>query len=846
MTGQGAIDGRPVHLRARSTSLRRRRGRQLAGVAIALVTALVVAGSGTVPAQAASAGFDPLWAIDSAASRPSEGFAVDRFGGTYLAADGVLVRRFDPDGAARSDITYGGPGHLSVRGITVDDDLDLHLIGHVVGLVTLTTATGPVTLDGDVNASFLLEIDRTGVVSWVRSFDPDNGLNLFQLHQVGDVLVADGQFTGTIAIDGVTAAETGTGGPSGLAVAFDATTGTARWMTVIEVVEEVDFAVVFPTSGDADADSFALVGSAGGDSELRSAGGVADLSCTPPSAGCRFLVDLDLTTGDPRLAIEASADGATAYGVAQTATGYVLTGTTSPSSGFLALLDETAAVTGVQLLGGFFPIFDVEVDSRGAITASGTFTGIGRVGLDIGLEAVGTSDVAVMQFEPNGVVRRATSVGGTEVATTADDHGLVIGPDDTAFVSGTRTGEVVAGGGSAAVVVPGAGSWLAAFTPALPPVGSTFHPMAPTRILDSRTTTGGWNAPLGADAPRDLVVAGANGIPDDATAVVVNLTATDVSDMTYLTAWPTGLPRPISSILNVEPGDTTANLATVPIGADGAITVVNAAGTTAVVADVVGYYAEDDGGDLFHDLTPHRLLDSRTPTGAWNGPLVAGTSRDLTVAGVGDLPDDVTAITMSVTATDITADTFLQVAPAGATTESSSLNVDAGQTRTNLVTVPVGAGGSVTFTTEAGSASVVADAVGYYDGDAVSGLRFHPVRPTRVLDSRVGTGGYATPWTAGLTRPVPVVAATPGYVPVAIAANLTVTDATEMSLLSLLRDTVYPPESSTLVFEAGQTVASGAATGVNVDGTVSIFNQLGSAHVILDVTGYFSGPDPGS
>ena len=61
---------------------------------------------------------------------------------------------------------------------------------------------------------------------------------------------------------------------------------------------------------------------------------------------------------------------------------------------------------------------------------------------------------------------------------------------------------------------------------------------------------------------------------------------------------------------------------------------------------------------------------------------------------------------------------------------------------------------------------------------------------------------------------------------------------------ALLRDTVYPPETSTVVFEAGQTVASGATTGVNVDGTVSIFNKLGSAHVILDVNGYFSGPEP--
>ena len=44
------------------------------------------------------------------------------------------------------------------------------------------------------------------------------------------------------------------------------------------------------------------------------------------------------------------------------------------------------------------------------------------------------------------------------------------------------------------------------------------------------------------------------------------------------------------------------------------------------------------------------------------------------------------------------------------------------------------------------------------------------------------------------------------------------------------------------VITAGQTIASAAETGVAPNGTVSLFNQLGSAHLVLDVAGYYVDP----
>ncbi|WP_433920597.1 hypothetical protein OIE50_48985 [Streptomyces canus] len=56
------------------------------------------------------------------------------------------------------------------------------------------------------------------------------------------------------------------------------------------------------------------------------------------------------------------------------------------------------------------------------------------------------------------------------------------------------------------------------------PIGSPFVPAAPTRFLDTRNGTGAPAKPLGANSTLTAKVAGVGGVPDDATAVLVNLT----------------------------------------------------------------------------------------------------------------------------------------------------------------------------------------------------------------------------------------------------------------------------------------------------------------------------------
>lgn len=111
--------------------------------------------------------------------------------------------------------------------------------------------------------------------------------------------------------------------------------------------------------------------------------------------------------------------------------------------------------------------------------------------------------------------------------------------------------------------------------------------MSPERVLDTRTSVGGHPGPLGAHL---LTVAGVGGVPDDATAVAINVTVTGATDDSYLTVQPAGQAQVLVSSLNFGPGQTVANVVTVKLGTGGRIWLNNAVGTVDVVADLSGYY----------------------------------------------------------------------------------------------------------------------------------------------------------------------------------------------------------------------------------------------------------------
>ena len=96
----------------------------------------------------------------------------------------------------------------------------------------------------------------------------------------------------------------------------------------------------------------------------------------------------------------------------------------------------------------------------------------------------------------------------------------------------------------------------------------------------------------------------------------------------FLTVWGAGFPQPGSSTLNASTGATTSNMAIVPAGAGGAISVI-ATDTTHLIIDINGYFAPPGApGSLdFYTTTPCRIADTRGATGPFGGPTMGARPR---------------------------------------------------------------------------------------------------------------------------------------------------------------------------------------------------------------------------
>lgn len=120
---------------------------------------------------------------------------------------------------------------------------------------------------------------------------------------------------------------------------------------------------------------------------------------------------------------------------------------------------------------------------------------------------------------------------------------------------------------------------------------------------------------------------------------------------------------------------------------------------------------------------------------------------------------------------------------------------------------------------------------------------FVPAGPTRLLDTRSGTGTHGVVAKVGenaLRLDVSQITGNPSVQPTAVVLNVTVTDPTTSSFL-----TVYPgdqsrPSTSNLNFSAGETVANQVTVPVGANGTVAFADASGSTDVVADLAGYYT------
>ena len=120
--------------------------------------------------------------------------------------------------------------------------------------------------------------------------------------------------------------------------------------------------------------------------------------------------------------------------------------------------------------------------------------------------------------------------------------------------------------------------------------GLSLYPLAPCRVLDTRTVGTGqpfqgvYNSPGGVD-----VLTSTCAPPIASKGFVFNATVVPSGQMPYLTLWPHGLTQPLVSTLNAYDGFITSNMAIVPTN-DGSIDAY-AAGLTQLILDISGYFA---------------------------------------------------------------------------------------------------------------------------------------------------------------------------------------------------------------------------------------------------------------
>ena len=379
---------------------------------------------------------------------------------------------------------------------------------------------------------------------------------------------------------------------------------------------------------------------------------------------------------------------------------------------------------------------------------------------------------------------------------------------------------------------------------------TTFHPLTPTRILDSRYGNG-LSGAFYPGVPRRFRVSTRGGVPAGAVAVTGILTATAETKGGYLTIGPVFTAAPSSSTLNFPAGDNRANNVTVALDSDGELSVVyvGSGGSTHAIFDVTGYFTADDTGATFKPLAPRRLLDSRNGTGL-SGRFVTNVARTFHVTGT-LVPAGALAVTGNLTLVKPTGKGWAFVGPSvpanPSSMQCSTVNAPTGDTRANGVTVKLADDGTLSAVwvgPARSTADLIFDVTGYFVS-GTSGSRFVPLEPTRLVDTR-----YGIPFTGPIITHSPVTVAMAGHggIPssaTGISGNLTVTGQTYVGYLTVAPHLTggSPPAFSTLNFPKGDNRANGFDVSLYSDGSIGVTYEASRAgsntHFVLDVTGYF-------
>ncbi len=205
-------------------------------------------------------------------------------------------------------------------------------------------------------------------------------------------------------------------------------------------------------------------------------------------------------------------------------------------------------------------------------------------------------------------------------------------------------------------------------------------------------------------------------VPSTATAVTINVRGSQATTSTFVTAWPAGTTRPISSTVNIPATAATSNMATVALGPGRTVSLYNHNGELDLNVYLTGFYTPAFGA-VFTPVNPLRVLDTRDGTGTTSaGPMTSDQRLPLRSPA---LPDDAVGAVVNLTGITPTATTELT------TTHHTTnvwvppvVNLVTGQIAANLTVITLEGenpgGRTLVHNDSAGSVHVAADLAGYF------------------------------------------------------------------------------------------------------------------------------------
>lgn len=352
--------------------------------------------------------------------------------------------------------------------------------------------------------------------------------------------------------------------------------------------------------------------------------------------------------------------------------------------------------------------------------------------------------------------------------------------------------------------------------PLAPTTGTTtgLVPVGPIRVIDTRDDPPGT---VPADTAIEVDVSAL--VPEGTTAIAAYVSATNTTGPGFLTAYECSSGRPEASAANHTTGQTRGAVAITPISDDGTFCLYTLAEADLLVDLQAAFVPDGEDAALRFDPldTPQRLVDTRE----------SGRRRIIEI----DVPDGAEAVAISLTAAFTDTFGFLTAYPCTPDVPTvATVNYQPGEVVSGTAFVPVGDDGTVCVYVLTDT-DVTVDLTGTFapDGELV----FQPARPTRMIDTRVGIGGW-TPVHGQFQT---------------IEARVAPADAQAVSGTLTLVSPMRPgflrawgcgpePDTANVTGLAGDVLANAVTTGISDDGRLCITARAATS-TIFDTSGWW-------